>query len=385
MKVNLFDYHLPSDYIAQHPCSPREDAGLLHIDARGGLSDYKVRDIEKLLRPGDLVLVNDCKVLPGRLTARRLRPHQSECDQGAMVDITLIGPVREKEHTHHSRVVWRALARPLKRIDPGDRLIFLTDPVTGPVEDRLMANVVEKLSEASGPGALHLSFDQSDNSVMDFLWQKGRMPLPPYIKRDQNALQVAEQDRLDYQSLFAVKAGAAAAPTASLHITPELKSSLENKGITFCPVTLMVGEGTFLPVKVTNTDDHRMHAEWGDLDEKTAERINRQRQNGGRVVALGTTVLRLLEAAAISGTVQPFSGYTDIFITPGFHFKAVDVLITNFHLPKSTLLMLVSAFHSLPVVMAAYQHAIEQKYRFYSYGDACFIERPQDSSQDNLL
>ena len=371
MKVNLFDYHLPSDYIAQHPCSPREDAGLLHIDARGGLSDYKVRDIEKLLRPGDLVLVNDCKVLPGRLTARRLRPHQSDSDQGAIIDITLIGPVRGKEHTRHGPAVWRALARPLKRIDPGDRLIFGTDVCS-------TANVVEKLSEASGPGALHLTFDQTDNSVMDWLWQKGRMPLPPYIKRAQNAWQVAEQDRLDYQSLFAVKAGAAAAPTASLHITSELKSVLENKGITFCPVTLMVGEGTFLPVKVTNTDDHHMHAEWGDLDGKTAERINRQRQNGGRVVALGTTVLRLLEAAAISGTVQPFSGYTDIFITPGFRFKAVDVLITNFHLPKSTLLMLVSAFHSLPVMMAAYQHAIEQKYRFYSYGDACFIERPQD-------
>ena len=380
MKVNLFDYHLPSDHIAQHPCSPREDAGLLHIDARGGLSDYKVRDIQKLLRPGDLVLVNDCKVLPGRLTARRLRPHQNEHDQGALIDVTLIGPVRQKEGIDKEQTIWRALARPLKRIDPGDRLVFLTDrdPVTGPAEDRLMANVVEKLSEASGPGALHLSFDQTDDSVMEWLWQKGRMPLPPYIKRDQNAFQVDEQDRLDYQSLFAVKEGAAAAPTASLHITPELKSSLENKGITFCPVTLMVGEGTFLPVKVTNTDDHHMHAEWGDLDGKTAERINRQRQNGGRVVALGTTVLRLLEAAAISGTVQPFSGYTDIFITPGFRFKAVDVLITNFHLPKSTLLMLVSAFHSLPVMMAAYQHAIEQKYRFYSYGDACFIERPQD-------
>ena len=191
MKVNLFDYHLPPDYIAQHPCTPREDAGLLHIDAKGGLSDYKVRDIQKLLRPGDLVLVNDCKVLPGRLTARRLRPHQSDNDQGALIDITLIGPVRGQEGLNKERTLWRALARPLKRIDPGDRLVFLTDrdSVTSPAADRLMAKIVEKLSEASGPGALHLSFERTDDSVMDFLWQKGRMPLPPYIKRDQNEFQ----------------------------------------------------------------------------------------------------------------------------------------------------------------------------------------------------
>ena len=343
MKVDLFDFELPRDRIAAHPTKPRDAARLLVI-RRNGLEDRIVRELPDLLRPNDLLVVNDTKVIPARLTGKRGE---------ATIEATL-----------HKRIAsgrWAAFARPAKRLREGDTVVFSND---------LSATVAAK----GEGGEVTLDFGRNDASLLASLDAIGTMPLPPYIPRE--APEAA--DRADYQTIFARAAGAVAAPTAGLHFTDRLLAALESRGIGRAVVTLHVGAGTFLPVKADDTQDHRMHAEWGQLSAETAAAIGKARAAGGRIVAVGTTSLRLIESAADeSGRVRPFEGETDIFITPGYRFRAVDLLLTNFHLPRSTLFMLVSAFSGLARMKAAYAHAIETGYRFYSYGDACLLERAE--------
>jgi S-adenosylmethionine:tRNA ribosyltransferase-isomerase len=340
MRVDLFDFDLPADRIAQRPVSPRDAAQLLHVCA-DRLDDRTVRDLPGLLRAGDLLVFNDTRVIPARLSGMR---------GAARVSVTL--------HQILSPDTWRVFAKPAKRLRPGDRVVFAPD---------FSAEVIEKAST----GDVVLRFDRAGVELIAALHEYGAMPLPPYIRGG-----VADcQDVTDYQTLFAKEEGAVAAPTAALHFTPELMAGLAAAGIETTTLTLHVGAGTFLPVKSDDTDDHVMHEEVGVLNDAVAEKVNATRRNGGRVVAVGTTSLRLLESAAVDdGTVKPFAGATDIFITPGYRFKAVDVLLTNFHLPRSTLFMLVSAFAGLDRMQAAYQHAIASDYRFYSYGDCCLLE-----------
>ncbi len=340
MRVDLFDFDLPADRIAQRPVSPRDAARLLHVRA-DGFDDCAVRDLPGLLRRGDLLVFNDTRVIPARLAGTRGE---------AKVSVTL--------HQILSPDAWRVFAKPAKRLRPGDRITFAAD---------FSAEVLEKGST----GDVVLRFDRAGAELIGALHDYGAMPLPPYIRGG-----VADgQDVTDYQTLFAKEEGAVAAPTAALHFTPELMAGLAAAGIQTATLTLHVGAGTFLPVKSDDTDDHVMHEEVGVLTDAVADRVNAARRNGGRIVAVGTTSLRLLESAADEdGTVRPFTGATDIFITPGYRFKAVDVLLTNFHLPRSTLFMLVSAFAGLDRMQAAYQHAIASGYRFYSYGDCCLLE-----------
>ncbi len=340
MRVDLFDFDLPADRIAQRPVSPRDAARLLHV-LGDGLADETVRDLPGLLKADDLLVFNDTRVIPARLAGLRGE---------AKVSVTL--------HQILSPDTWRVFAKPAKRLRPGDRVIFAAD---------FSAEVLEK-----GPtGDVVLRFDRTGVALFDALHEYGTMPLPPYIRGG-----VADgQDVTDYQTLFAKEEGAVAAPTAALHFTPELMAGLAAAGIETATLTLHVGAGTFLPVKSDDTDDHMMHEEVGVLTDAVANKINATRRNGGRVVAVGTTSLRLLESATgDDGTVRPFTGATDIFITPGYRFKAVDLLLTNFHLPRSTLFMLVSAFAGLDRMQAAYAHAIASGYRFYSYGDCCLLE-----------
>ncbi len=343
MKVDLFDFELPRERIAAHPAKPRDAARLLVV-RRGGLEDRIVRELPDLLRPGDLLVVNDTKVIPARLAGRR---------GDARIEATLhkrVGPAR-----------WAAFVRPAKRLKPGDRIAF---------GDALAATVTVK-GEA---GEAILDFGSDDATLLAALDAIGTMPLPPYIPREAPD----EADRSDYQTIFARADGAVAAPTAGLHFTDRLLAALDARGIARAAVTLHVGAGTFLPVKVEDTKDHRMHAEWGRVGTDAVAAIDKARKAGGRIVAVGTTSLRLLESAADrSGRVRAFEGETDIFITPGYRFRAVNLLLTNFHLPRSTLYMLVSAFLGLERMKAAYAHAIEAGYRFYSYGDACLLERAE--------
>jgi S-adenosylmethionine:tRNA ribosyltransferase-isomerase len=342
MRVDLFDYSLPEERIARFPARPRESARLLDLTG-DGMADRVVRDLPDLLRPGDLLLSNDTRVIPARLKGRRGE---------AGVEVTL--------HKRDGDSVWRAFARPAKKLRPGDRIVFADD---------LCADVTDK-GEA---GEVTLTFSCGGPELMAALEAHGTMPLPPYIKR---AAGEGSQDRSDYQTVFAARDGAVAAPTAGLHFTPALLEAVEARGVKRALVTLHVGAGTFLPVKADDTDDHVMHTEWGEISPDTARVIAETRAAGGRIVATGTTTLRVLEAAAREdGTVPAWSGDTDLFITPGYRFRAVDVLLTNFHLPKSTLLMLVSAFAGRERILAAYDHAIAQGYRFFSYGDACLLER----------
>ncbi|MBF0327039.1 MAG: tRNA preQ1(34) S-adenosylmethionine ribosyltransferase-isomerase QueA [Alphaproteobacteria bacterium] len=341
MKVDLFDFDLPRERIAERPVNPRDSARLLHVTT-SGLADHVVADLPRFLRPGDVVVSNDTRVIPARLFG-----HRGE----AGIEVTL--------HQRLGLAQWKAFARPAKKLKPGDTVRFGPD---------FTAIVAEK-GEA---GEVTLAFDRAGPELMAALEEFGRMPLPPYIRKG-----VADrQDRADYQTLFAKEQGAVAAPTAGLHFTPALLAAIDAAGATRLTVTLHVGAGTFLPVKVDDTDDHRMHAESGVVTAEMADAINRARANGGRVVAIGTTSLRLLESAADeAGLVRPFDDSTDIFITPGYGFRSVDVLMTNFHLPRSTLFMLVSAFAGLERMRAAYAHAIATGYRFYSYGDACLLHR----------
>jgi S-adenosylmethionine:tRNA ribosyltransferase-isomerase len=343
MHIDDFDFALPQELIAAHPCEPRDAARLLVIPASGQPEDRRILDLPALLRPGDLLVFNDTKVIPVRLVGRR---------GAALVEVTL--------HRGLSGGAWRAFAKGARRLHVGDRLAFADD---------FAAVVAEKHPE----GDLTLRFDAAAAAFYEMLHQYGRMPLPPYIKRPRGG---DPRDREDYQTIFARTEGAVAAPTAGLHFTPALLDALARRGIGWTTLTLHVGPGTFLPVKTADPRDHKMHAEWGLLSAEAAERITTVKRDGGRLVAVGTTSLRLIEsAAAEGGEVRPFAGETRLFITPGYRFRAIDLLLTNFHLPRSTLLMLVAALAGLDRIKAAYAHAVAAGYRFFSYGDACLIER----------
>ncbi|SMF60651.1 S-adenosylmethionine:tRNA ribosyltransferase-isomerase [Tistlia consotensis] len=349
MLLSDFDFELPQSLIAQQPVEPRDSARLLQV-GRDGLADRRVRDLPELLRAGDLLVVNDTRVLPARLTGKRGE---------AGVEVTL--------HKAEGPARWRAFARPAKRLKPGDRIVFASD-----AEGAFAAEVAEKHEG----GELALVFERSGPALIEALERHGAMPLPPYIKRPSGA---EAADRRAYQTVFAQRSGAVAAPTAGLHFTEPLLEALAARGIERTTLTLHVGAGTFLPVKHERVEEHRMHAEWASLSAETAAAVARTRARGGRVVAVGTTALRTLESAARpgagAGLVEPFEGETSLFILPGYRFKAVDLLMTNFHLPRSTLFMLVAAFSGLETMRTAYAHAIAEGYRFFSYGDACLLER----------
>lgn len=339
MKLSLFDFDLPESCIATHPVTPR-DASRLLVVRPDALEDRTVRDLCSLLRPGDVMVFNDTRVIPARLYGRRGE---------AAIEILLHRPLDD-----HSR--WRAFARPAKRLKVGDKIVF---------SDALQAQLLEKFAS----GEVALAFNCGGDAFWHALEYCGHMPLPPYIARAD-----APEDRERYQTVYAQRSGAVAAPTAGLHFTPELLAAIDAMGVTRVHVTLHVGAGTFQPVKVEDTDDHVMHREWAQILPEAAEAINRAKAQGGRVIAVGTTSLRVLESAAREDSaVQPFEGETGIFITPGYRFKAVDVLMTNFHLPKSTLFMLVAAFSGLERMRGAYAHAMAGGYRFYSYGDSSWL------------
>jgi S-adenosylmethionine:tRNA ribosyltransferase-isomerase len=345
MRIEDFDFDLPRGLIAPLPCEPRDAARLLFIPASGGFEDRQIKDLPALLQPGDLLVLNDTKVIPARLIGRRGE---------AMIEITLY---RDLGHG-----MWRAFAKGARRLRIGDRLVFA---------EGFNAMVAEKHPK----GDVTLRFELETGAFREALARYGTMPLPPYIKRPRVG---DPRDRDDYQTIFARSEGAVAAPTAGLHFTQALLEVLARRGIAWTTLTLHVGPGTFLPVKVSDPRDHEMHPEWGVLPQEAAERIGEARRQGGRIVAVGTTSLRLLEtAAAEQGEIRPFAGETRLFIVPGYRFRAIDMLLTNFHLPRSTLLMLVAALAGLERIQAAYAHAIAARYRFFSYGDACLIERPR--------
>jgi S-adenosylmethionine:tRNA ribosyltransferase-isomerase len=355
MRVDLFDFDLPQDRIALRPARPRDSAKLLLVDGRE-ISDHHVLDLPGLLRPGDVLVFNDTKVIPAQLEGRR----------GAFVDGPQSGPGASIGATLHKREgprEWQAFLRNARRARIGDTIDF---------GEGVHVSVVEKAED--GSALLHF---RGEEPVELLLERAGRMPLPPYIASKRA---VDERDRADYQTMFAREEGAVAAPTAALHFTPRLLEALEARGVKRESLTLHVGAGTFLPVKADDTSGHKMHAEWGRIDTATADRLNAARASGGRIIAVGTTSLRLLESAAgEDGMIRFFEGDTAIFITPGYRFKAIDGLMTNFHLPRSTLFMLVSALMGLGVMKAAYAHAIDAGYRFYSYGDSSLLlpERAQ--------
>ncbi len=339
MRVDLFDFELPGERIAVRPARPRDSARLMLVDG-DTISDRQMLDLPALLRAGDVLVFNDTKVIPAQLEGRR---------GAARIGATL--------HKRAGPRSWWAFVRNARRLRVGDRIDF---------NDAVSACAIE----CGADGAVLLQFD-GDEPVEVLLERAGRMPLPPYIASRRPA---DADDRADYQTMFAKEEGAVAAPTAALHFTPRLLEALDERGIGRETLTLHVGAGTFLPVKANDTEAHRMHAEWGRIDEATAQRLNRARAVGGRLIAVGTTSLRLIESAAgEDGNVHPFEGDTSIFITPGYRFKAVDGLVTNFHLPRSTLFMLVSALMGLDAMQTAYAHAIARGYRFYSYGDASLL------------
>ena len=344
MRVDDFDFELPPNLIADRPVCPRDLARLLVIMDHS-FRDKIVKDLPSLLRPGDILVSNDTKVIPARLKGHR---------QTASIEVTVLERV--------GPAAWTAFARPAKKLKAGDLIVFAPD---------FSALVAEK----GDAGKITLAFHCNDAQVMTGLDRYGMMPLPPYIRGGK----ADDRDLDDYQTIFARERGAVAAPTAGLHFTPDVLAALSQQSITQTTVTLHVGAGTFLPVTAADTDDHVMHWESGTLSPHTVRAINKARTEGGRVVAVGTTSLRLLESACLpDGILKPFSDATNIFITPGYRFQAVDVLMTNFHLPRSTLFMLVSAFTGLDTMKQAYAHAIRSGYRFYSYGDTSLLERNHD-------
>jgi S-adenosylmethionine:tRNA ribosyltransferase-isomerase len=346
MLVDDFDFHLPEERIALRPASPRDSARLLTVTGRGvgTLGDDSFMDLPGRLRAGDVLVVNDTRVIPAQLFARKGE---------ATIGVTL--------HKRETANRWWSFVKNARRLKEGDAIDFGHGAVV------LTGTVIEKSAE----GGVLWQFDTEGQTLETALQAVGEMPLPPYIARRRG---IDAQDFSDYQTLHAAKDGAVAAPTAGLHFTPRLWDALAAAGVTRETVTLHVGAGTFLPVKASRVEDHQMHAEWGSMDAATAARLNAARANGGRIIAVGTTSLRLLESAADEQRIiQPFTGDTAIFIYPGYRWKAIDGLITNFHLPRSTLFMLVSALMGLDVMRRAYAHAIEREYRFYSYGDGSLL------------
>ena len=347
MNLSDFDFDLPEGLIATRPARPRTSARLLLAEG-GSIRDLHVRDLVDLFRPGDRLVLNNTKVIPARLSGQRTRA-SAQGEVTAKVEVTLLEPVAQGG--------WRALAKPLRKVAVGERIVFSPD---------LSAEVTAK-SDTD----MDLDFNLAGDDFDAALALAGVMPLPPYIA----ALRAPDaQDQTDYQTVFARHSGAVAAPTASLHFDADLLAALAARGVQFTEVTLHVGAGTFLPVKVTDVTTHRMHAEWGEVTPDAAAAINATRAAGGRVIPVGTTALRLIESAADgAGTLQPWVGTTDIFIYPGYRFRVTDALMTNFHLPKSTLLMLVSALMGVDRMRGVYAHAVREEYRFFSYGDASLL------------
>ncbi|HEV7228649.1 tRNA preQ1(34) S-adenosylmethionine ribosyltransferase-isomerase QueA [Brevundimonas sp.] len=399
MKTADFDFDLPEDRIALRPAEPRDSARLLVV-RDGGLEDRVVRDLPDFLRPGDALVFNDTRVIPARLFGVRTRPGPDGETLSVAVEATL--------HHRDAPDVWSAFMKPGKRLKAGDRVSFLLPnggeggPRSGSDEGDASARSAQNAESAIADplirlasratfspkgrraltatllakhddGLVALRFDLSGRALDDAIRVVGVMPLPPYIaaKRAED-----DRDRSDYQTVYAAHDGSVAAPTAGLHFTPDLLDAIRTRGVSTHAVTLHVGAGTFLPVKADDLADHRMHSEWGTVSSETADALNAVRAAGGRIVCVGTTSLRLLESAATEdGAIRPFHDDTAIFITPGYRFRAVDVLMTNFHLPKSTLFMLVSAFAGLETMRAAYAHAVDTGYRFYSYGDGSLLFR----------
>ena len=364
MRTDLFDFELPADSIALRPASPRDSARMLVVRPGEALDDCVVADLPQMLQPGDQLVVNDTKVIAAQLTGRRIgRATEPK------IDATLI------KRLDGSR--WQALVKPAKKLVQGDIVRFGNE---GKV--CFLGHLDAEVEHKGEDGEITLSFSFHGPSLDQAIADLGSPPLPPYIASKRTP---DERDTDDYQTMFAINEGAVAAPTAGLHFTPALDAALRDRGIGVHRITLHVGAGTFLPVKAEDTAAHKMHSEWGTISRETADLLNAGRAKGGRVVAVGTTSLRLLEsAAAEDGTIQPFAGDTAIFITPGYRFRAVDILMTNFHLPRSTLFMLVSAFAGLDIMKQAYAHAIANGYRFYSYGDACLLFCAHDEGANSL-
>ena len=355
MRTEHFDFELPPERIALRPASPRDAARMLIVQPEGLLNDRLVSDLPQWLEPGDQLVVNDTKVISAQLRGRRIG-RESE----PKIDATLI------KRLDGSR--WQALVKPAKKLSQGDVIRFGSE---GRV--CLLGHLDAEVERKGDDGEITLSFSFHGPALDQAIAELGSPPLPPYIASRRAP---DECDAVDYQTMFAASEGAVAAPTAGLHFTPALETALRERGVGMHRVTLHVGAGTFLPVKVEDTETHKMHSEWGSISDTTAKALNAARADGGRIVAVGTTSLRLLESAtAQDGTIGPFRDETAIFITPGYRFRAVDILLTNFHLPRSTLFMLVSAFSGLEPMKRAYAHAINNGYRFYSYGDACLLFR----------
>ena len=346
MKLSDFDFHLPEHLIATRPASPRSSARLL-LAQQDTIRDQRVHDLPDILLPGDRLVLNDTRVIPARLNGRRHRS-SAQGPVSAAIEATLLDP--------QSDGCWAALIKPLKKVKPGEEIVFSDD----------LSGTLDRVAD----GQAFLRFNLTGEDFDQALEQAGAMPLPPYIAAKRAA---DEQDKTDYQTVWARNSGAVAAPTASLHFDDALLQALSARGVEFTHVTLHVGAGTFLPVKVEDVATHKMHAEWGRVSAQAAADIAATKAAGGRIIPVGTTALRLIESAARSGQIEPWEGETDIFIYPGFQFHVTDALMTNFHLPKSTLLMLVSALMGQDRVKSIYDHAIADEYRFFSYGDASLL------------
>ena len=355
MKVDIFDFELDRDLIAKQPADPRDTSRLLDLSEADKINDRQFYDLPDILEKGDVLVFNDTKVIPARLYAQRGE---------AKVEVTLYHPL--------DGIKWNAFIKNAKRLHPGDIIRFYTGEISADASD-FSAEILEK----NGEEGVVLSFNCKPEALGHLLEKYGSMPLPPYIKRDkpQQGLWDKYNDKENYQTVYARHEGAVAAPTAGLHFTPRVLEALDKKGIEKVFLTLHVGAGTFLPVKVEDTKDHKMHAEYGIISPEACATVNKAKAEGRRIIAVGTTSLRLLESAADDkGILHPFTGETDIFITPGYKFKIIDYIITNFHLPKSTLFMLICAIAGTERMQKAYRHAMEKKYRFYSYGDSSILK-----------
>ena len=355
MKVDIFDFELDRRLIAKEPADPRDTSRLLDLSVEGKITDRRFYDLPDILQKGDVLVFNDTKVIPARLYAQRGE---------ARVEVTLYHPV--------DGLKWHAFVKNAKRLHLGDTIRFYTGEISTEISD-FNAEILEK----NGEEGVVLRFNCQAEELGKLLEKYGSMPLPPYIKRDkpQQGLWDKYNDKENYQTVYARHEGAVAAPTAGLHFTPRIFNALEKKGVETIFLTLHVGAGTFLPVKAEDTKDHKMHAEYGIISPEACDAVNRAKAEGRRIIAVGTTSLRLLESAADDhGILHPFTGETDIFITPGYKFKIIDYIITNFHLPRSTLFMLICAIAGTERMQEAYRHAMQEGYRFYSYGDSSILK-----------